>query len=93
MFPEWLFPVVTITGAILGFVWSMAWWLSRQFSNMRNLVYDKIEKLQVAILDKLEYHERHDDQRFQAIQNDLWAIRIRNAARDGINIDVKPKSD
>lgn len=91
--PEWFIPAATLAGTLLAAVWSLAWWLSRQFANMRNLVYEKIEKLQAAILDKLEYHERHDDARFQAIQNDLWAIRIRNAARDGINIDNRPNTN
>lgn len=45
------------------------------------------------ILEKLEYHEKHDDQRFNQItseiqnrstsfMNDIWAIKLRNAAID-----------
>lgn len=63
----------TLVFTILTAVWSLAWWLARQFS----LVKD-------AILEKLEYHERHDDVRFDAITKDLWEIRVRNASVDNL---------
>lgn len=65
---------------------SLVWWLSNQFRDVRNLVYVKFDELSKMLSEKIEYHERHDDQRFNSISNDLWAIRIRNAARDGIQI-------
>lgn len=65
----------------------LSWWLSKQFSIVRQLVYTSTEKLQQVFLNKLEYHERHDDQRFQEVHNDLWTIRIRNAAKDGIPLN------
>lgn len=64
----------TLVFTILTAVWSLAWWLARQFS----LVKD-------AILEKLEYHERHDDIRFDALTKDLWEIRVRNASVDNMN--------
>jgi hypothetical protein len=82
MLSEYL-PVVSIVGAIIGSVWTLAWWLSGQFSAVRSLVYDKIEKTSQAIMAQIDYHEKHDDQRFAAITNDLWEIRVRNAAKDG----------
>ena len=68
---------------ILGAVWSLDWWLSSQFKATRDLVYVKIESLQNNFMDKLDYHEKHDDKRFGQIIDDLWAIKVRNAAIDG----------
>lgn len=62
--------------AIFGSVWSLAWWLSGQFTTTRNIIYSQVEK----VIGKLEYHERHDDQRFAAIMNDLSDLKIRNAS-------------
>lgn len=83
MLPEWFLPFTGIMLGVVGSVWSLAWWLSKQFGVMRSLVYDKIEALQKAILDKLEYHERHDDQRFTDIRKDIFTIQLRNASIDG----------
>lgn len=69
--------------ALLGAEWAFAIWINRQFSNMRALVYTSAEKLQDAILTKLEYHEKHDDQRFAQLNKNIWEIRVRNAAIDG----------
>lgn len=62
---------------------TIVWGFSTMLSNKINVVYSRIEKAQEVILAKLEYHERHDDQRFAAINNELWAIKIRNASKDG----------
>lgn len=40
-----------------------------------------------AILNKLEYHERHDDHRFDNIRKDIWEIRLRNAGIDASTIE------
>lgn len=70
---------------------SLVWWLSKQFASTRHLVYDKIDYAMKTILEKLEYHERYDDQRFTSISNDLWDIRVRNAARDGLAVETRNK--
>lgn len=72
----------TMAFAVLGAEWTLAVWLQRQFSLVKALVYERTELIESRIVAKLEYHERHDDQRFSAISSDLVAIRIRNAARD-----------
>lgn len=64
----------TLVFTILTAVWSLAWWLARQFAAVKD-----------AILEKLEYHERHDDIRFDALTKDLWEIRVRNASVDNAN--------
>ena len=69
---------------VVSAVSSLTWWLSGQFSSIRHLVYERIGLVEKNILEKLEYHEKHDDFRFLGISNDLWDIRIRNAAKDGL---------
>jgi len=64
-------------------------WINKQFSNLRSFVYDKVDGLEETILAKLEYHERHDDRRFGDLSNDLWEIRVRNAAIDGTRLKTK----
>lgn len=68
---------------IIGSVWTLAWWLSRQFGDVRSLVFSKIEQVQRFFSEKLDQHEAHDVKRFDEIQDDLWAIKLRNAAKDG----------
>lgn len=71
---------LTVILSVAGSAWSLSWWFSNQFKGMRNIMYD----VQKSILDKLEYHERHDDKRFADVRDDIWDIRVRNAARDGL---------
>lgn len=91
-------PLVALTGlflTIFGAVWSLAWWLSGKFTEVRSLVYSTAEKTAASILSKLEYHEKHDDSRFSnvgnrltAIQNDIWELRVTNAS---VNNPVKKR--
>lgn len=81
---EWgtLLQFLGLSGAFVATVGTLTWWLAGQFKSTRDIVYTQIQK----VLDKLEYHEKHDDQRFQEIRNDIWEIRLRNAAIDGKRI-------
>lgn len=91
---DWTVPLgmlITVLITVIGTVWSLAWWLSHQFSKIRDLVYSKIDLLETAITAKLEYHERHDDQRFNNMRNDIFDLRIRNAAQDGYKPIIKDK--
>jgi hypothetical protein len=98
--------VVEIVGLFLtvfAAIWSLAWWLSGHFTAIRSLIYTTAEKTSDAIVSKLEYHEKHDDTRFATIdarltdvRDDLWDIRVRNAAIDGrhpLTSRDKPKND
>lgn len=67
---------------IFAAVWSLAWWLSGKFSSVQEYLQSRIEEVEKNILNKLEYHERHDDTRFSGIHNDIWELRIHNAAQD-----------
>lgn len=67
---------------IIGSVWSLSMWLSKQFSTLKNLVYSEAKHLRETFIDKLEDHEKHDDKRFEAVTSVLWNLRVENAARD-----------
>lgn len=75
--------VIGSFGAVAMLFWTSSQWLSKQFSATRHLIDEKIEKLEQNILEKLEYHEKHDDQRFESLQNRVWDIQVRNASKDG----------
>lgn len=78
--------IMSLIAAIGGSVWSLAWWLNGHFNNLRK----DFTSLAKEIVEKLEYHERHDDQRFSQIRDDIWDIRVRNAAFDGTQKPFKP---
>lgn len=61
-------------------VWGLAWWLGGHFNAIRK----EIILLGKELVEKLEYHERHDDVRFNQIQDAVTDIRIRNAASDAL---------
>lgn len=63
--------------------WVSAWWLNRKFNEVHVKIDDNINSLEKNIVQKLEYHERHDDERFMEIRNAVYDIRLRNAAKDG----------
>lgn len=85
--------LVMISGAAVTAVWGLAMWLTKQFSTLKGQLYDKIDKSVGMILDKLEYHERHDDQRFAALGQDLTDLRIRNATADALLLRKHPSKD
>ena len=43
------------------------------------------------MIEKLEYHEQHDDKRFSEITNGLWEIRLNQAVKLGMlqNTELK----
>lgn len=59
-------------------------WFNKQFNATNALVFLKFEELRTLFLSKLDYHEEHDDQRFSQMRNDIWELRVRNAAKDGL---------
>lgn len=82
--PEWLLPVLTLSFTVLVFVGGLGWKQANQFGIMKSSIYEKLEKVEGNILNKLEYHERHDDIRFADIKNDFWMLRLRMAANSGL---------
>lgn len=90
--------VLLLTGAsgIIGVTWYYCWWLSKQFSDVRRLVHSGKEEVKVYFSDKLDYHEKHDDDRFAKIMDEIWLIKLRNAAIDAernLKSIKKEKSD
>lgn len=79
---DWASVGIIIT--ILSAVASLTWWLSLQFASVKVSVHEKIDEVEERILGKLEYHEKHDDQRFNAVTNELWEMKLRNAAVRGV---------
>jgi len=80
---------------IFAAVWSLALWISGQFTKVRGLIYETAEKTSATIMAKLEYHEKHDDARFSSLDNrivnirdDLWGIQMRNAAIRGLYLST-----
>lgn len=67
---------------LVGSGWIAAWWFNKKFNEVHDNIDEKIEKLEKNIISKLEYHERHDDERFSQVDKSIWEIRIRNAAKD-----------
>ena len=45
-----------------------------------------MSRVEVNILDKLEYHEKHDDSRFDDLNKEIWDVKIRLASK---NIRIK----
>lgn len=63
----------------------LAWFMASQFSKVRHLIDDKIDRTEQMLINKIEYHERHDDKRFSTIMDDLLTIKIRNATVDRLS--------
>jgi hypothetical protein len=79
---------IGLMGSFLAYMLGATMWLSRQFFSLKSLIYEQTEQTKQIILDKLEYHERHDDERFQNIVKDIWQIRVRNASIDKLHDDA-----
>ncbi len=85
--------VLGVCLTIVGSIWFFALWINKQLWSIKDLIYVKIEDLKRDLSDKLEYHERHDDERFGQLRNDIWDIRVRNAATDGLPPLVRGKNN
>jgi hypothetical protein len=71
------YTAIAIALTIISAVWSLGLWINKQFGNVNKLIYDKFEQL----LIKLEYHEKHDDARFNSVNDQLWQIRLETALK------------
>lgn len=73
---------LSIMGSLITIGWVTALWLSKKFTEVHDNIGEKVLQLEKNIISKLEYHERHDDDRFSQVDKSIWEIRVRNAARD-----------
>lgn len=78
--PDSILVAISVAIFVGGSVWGLAWWLSGQFGGVRSLVYDLIHKTESNIISKLEYHEKHDDGRFDDLKRDIWEMKLRAAS-------------
>jgi hypothetical protein len=83
-------PIIAISVTIISAVWSLALWLGNQFKGVYKAIDAKFDKILDTITNKLEYHERHDDQRFGHINDSIWEVRLQQALTTG-NILAKKK--
>ncbi len=73
----------SVSGVLIT-VWRFAIWIQQQFAQMKDYTHLRISELENKVLTKLEYHEKHDDQRFSEVHNEIWEIKVLNAASKGI---------
>lgn len=94
---EWTTLLLVAFSAVAAMItagWVSAWWLSRKFSGLTKQIDDQIEKLEGNLIKKMEYHEEHDDSRFTQVRNDIWELRLENAAKEGkVAIATRHKSN
>lgn len=69
---EQLPQIITLLFSSLATVGTVTWMISNRFSS----VSKEITLVKEAIIEKLEYHEGHDDERFADLNNELWRLRL-----------------
>lgn len=88
-------PAISVLFVILGSVWGHSLWLSKQFASLRELIYHKVDQLENNFIQKLEYHERHDDARFLEMHNNIWEMKLQSAygnqLKEKLNNDTQTK--
>lgn len=62
-------------------IWRFAIWIQNQFASLKDMVHQRVSELESKVLNKLEYHEKHDDRRFSEVHNEIWEIQVLNAAK------------
>ena len=72
-------PQIALGATIISAVWGHAIWLSTRFDSIQKGMDFRMENILNKITDKLEYHERHDDQRFGHIGDAIWEVRLQQA--------------
>lgn len=72
--------LITLETTLMAGIWGFSWFLSKKFND----IYDRIQETMALMIEKLEYHEQHDDKRFSDMTNGLWEIRVAQAQRIGM---------
>lgn len=86
--------LVTIGVAIFTAEWIIVSWINKQFAALRSSFYTELKQMGKDIIEKLEYHERHDDKRFEQVdkkfeqvRNDIWELRL-HKVNDNLNREL-----
>lgn len=66
------YALLSFVGTVAASSAMLAWFISKQFSDNRRIFYKVMSQ-----------HNKEDDDRFEMLKDDIWAIRIRNAQIDG----------
>lgn len=82
--------VSTVIAVILS-VFASQWRLTNFITTKIDAVLERVDRFKEELLDKLQYHERHDNKRFEDIRNNLFAIQLAAARKDQC-LDVKKLS-
>jgi hypothetical protein len=84
---------------LIGTAALLAWFASKEFEKINQSFWSALNTATDKIVGKLEYHEQHDDARFeanekrhQATSDRIWSIELRNAAKDGTLPREYPKN-
>ena len=76
--------IIALVFTIISSVGSLAWFLHGQIASLKDYVNTQVEKVKQTFIEKLEYHERHDDKRISDLVDDIWELRLRYAAVEGL---------
>jgi len=74
---------------ILTTLWRFAIWIQQQFNSVKEYVDKRFTELETKVVNKIEYHEKHDDHRFSEIHNEIWQLKVLDAARSGIVMNTR----
>lgn len=74
---------------ILTTIWRFAIWIQQQFNSVKDYVDKRFTELEAKVINKIEYHEKHDDHRFAEIHNEIWQLKVLDAARNGISMSTR----
>lgn len=75
----------TVMVTVIGGLYTVSNTLGRKIEAITSLVYLKTEGLEKAIFNKIDNHESQDNQRFSAVSDGIWDLRVRMAAKEGIH--------
>jgi len=78
--------VATIFLTVLSGSWAIINQMNKRFNETGKLVYQKVEELEKTIATKLENHEMQDHQRFASLNDGVWDLRVRLAAKEGLTV-------
>lgn len=73
MSPENWIAIIALALSVYGGGFGALVWLQKKFETIESNINKAVDK----ILDKLEYHERHDDERFSQMDKNLWEQKLR----------------